>query len=313
MKRFLLCVITLLSISCTMLSTESKPPKIVGLVGVRNESYIIRQCLKALALYTDAIVFLDDASDDDTLAIARSLQAECHIEIFINKTEWKRDENGDKNKLLQAGRDIGGTHFVLLDADEMFSANCQDNNALRTIILSLQPGDKLVLPLIDLWNSVYTYRIDKSPYAHRILDCAFCDDGICYYDLGFLHVSHSPQHLTGKERWVMDNKVALHFAFVNRQEVLIKHAWYKCLERIRLPDKPAAEINAAYDRGISENAIILARIPDTWFAYDFFDPAIGDHIFSWRAQHINRWFDEYGKDYFADLTIWDIDWDTYKN
>ena len=33
-------------------------------MGVRNESAIIEQSLRALALYTDAIVILDDASED---------------------------------------------------------------------------------------------------------------------------------------------------------------------------------------------------------------------------------------------------------
>ena len=39
-----------------------KPLKIVGLVAARNEAGVIDQVLYALALYTDTIIFLDDAS-----------------------------------------------------------------------------------------------------------------------------------------------------------------------------------------------------------------------------------------------------------
>lgn len=103
---------------------EAVAKKIVGLVPARNESKIISQCLPALALYTDAIVFLDDCSDDDTVQVVQSLQSECSIERVIQKTKWHRDEPGDRNALLQAGREIGGTHFIAQDADEMFTANC---------------------------------------------------------------------------------------------------------------------------------------------------------------------------------------------
>ena len=95
---------------------------------VRNERIMITQCLKSLAQYTDAIVVLDDASDDETVAIVESLAQECNVEKIIKKDHWYRDEPGDKNKLLAAGRAIGGTQFVLIDADDMFTVNCMKNN-----------------------------------------------------------------------------------------------------------------------------------------------------------------------------------------
>jgi glycosyltransferase involved in cell wall biosynthesis len=310
--KFLL--ILLLSSTAISHCIDQQNPKIVGLVGIRNEQRFIRQCLKALSLYTDAIVVLDDASDDNTVAIIESLAQECHIEVIIKKEVWYRDETGDRNKLLQAGRQLGGTHFILLDADEMFSANCLEQNFLRKFILSLKKGEKLVMPLIDLWRSPYSYRIDKSPYAYRILDCAFCDDGVCYYDAGFIHASHSPNHLTGKEKWMMNkSRVVLHFAFVNWEENQIKYAWYKCLERIRLPEKSIESINADYDPGTDEKGIKLVHIPEKWIAgYDFFDPSICNDFPLWRAYQIVAWFKEYGKEYFNGLHVDTLDWSKYE-
>lgn len=172
-------------------------PKIVGLVAVRNEASIIEQCLRALSLYTDAICILDDASDDNTFAIIEALQNECRIEQVIRKETWYRDEPGDRNALLRAGRAIGGTHFIVIDADEMFTANLCTNNLLRTRILQLQPGQKLAMTWIQLWRSVSQYRYDNSVWSGSIGDFAFCDDGLCSYSSAFIHTPRCPGNLGG--------------------------------------------------------------------------------------------------------------------
>src|SRR5271170_238827 len=119
--------------------------KIVGLVPGRNESPFLYQHLKALSLFVDAIVYLDDASEDNSVARVKTIAAECKVEKIIEKKTWYRDEPGDRNWLLKEGRAIGGTHFVVLDVDEMFTANCVDHNFLRNNILSLKPGENLRL------------------------------------------------------------------------------------------------------------------------------------------------------------------------
>ena len=155
--------------------------KIVGLVPVRNEALMIAPCLKALAMYADAIVVLDDASDDNTVDVVKALQQECRIEKIITKEKWYRDEPGDRNLLLQAGRAIGGTHFVVIDADEMFTANLLKNNLLRTKILALQPGEALNVTWINLWRSTAYYRYDYSVWSGQDVNVAFCDDDKCFY------------------------------------------------------------------------------------------------------------------------------------
>ena len=66
--------------------------RIVALVPARNEGPRIAFCLRALALYADAIVYLDDCSDDDTVATVESLAAACRVEKIIRKKEWLRDD-----------------------------------------------------------------------------------------------------------------------------------------------------------------------------------------------------------------------------
>jgi len=303
-KNILLLILLTTSIG---LQAQSK---IVGLVPARNESPIIQQCLRALALYTDAIVYLDDASTDDTLDKVRSVAQECNVEKIIAKEVWYRDEPGDRNKLLQAGRDIGGTHFIVIDADEMLTANCLKNNYLRKIILSLKPGDDLRLNWILAWKSTDKYRFDKSMWTYNYKDFIFCDDGKCYYNSEFLHTRRTPSNLSGKLYTLTGYTYGmLHFQFVNWRNLLVKQFWYHCLERIRQPNKSDAAINARYAPTLDTTGVETKPAPSYWFdAYTFFDPSVYKLPEEWREKQVVGWFDEYGRDHFAGLNIWDINW-----
>ena len=168
-KSFITSCIIVSSLYCINCFSK-EPAKIVGLIPARNESHIIEQCLHALSLYTDAIVYLDDASDDNSVEIVESIAKKYHVERIIKKKIWYRDEPGDKNALLKVGREIGGTHFIVIDADEMFTANCLDNNFLRNKIVALQPGDCLKFVWIQLWRSTQQYRFDNSIWTWNYKD-----------------------------------------------------------------------------------------------------------------------------------------------
>ncbi|MDT9187295.1 MAG: FkbM family methyltransferase [Limnospira sp. PMC 894.15] len=286
-------------------------PKIVGLVPAKNAEKIIEQCLRSLSYYTDAIVFLDDASQDNTLPIVQAIAGECQVEKILTKTEWYRDEPGDRNALLQAGRQIGGTHFIVLDADEMLTANCYNQGKLREIILSLNPGDKLKLNWIQLWRSVNQYRYDHSVWTDNYKDFIFCDDGNCAYNSGFIHTSRTPHNLSGDTYQVDEDYIygVLHFQFVNWRNMLVKQAWYRCLELIRNPRKPIAQINALYRPSKDETELGLKDAPKYWFSdYPFFDETAYSEPEQWREKQVMEWFDEYGKAFFEGLDIWDINW-----
>ncbi len=366
-----------------------KQSKIVGLVPVRNEAAMIEPCLKALALYTDAIVVLDDASEDGTLTTIHRLKDECNIAKIITKETWYRDEPGDRNLLLQAGRAIGGTHFIVIDADEMFTANLLQDQLLRKKILALQSGEVLNLTWINLWRSVDYYRYDYSVWSGESVNVAFCDDGKCFYESDFIHTSRVPTNLTGRsiQRFVLDDDLGflkqqkaklgvnviratnhnrtgqvfdkndlylqrclkdlilnqkytlqaaisklnfllwpdgtskkgcyqhdftvglLHFQFVNWGNLLAKQAWYRCLEKIRNPKVNVEQINRMYGESKIETELRLLPCPKVWFeGYPFFQREVYEKRVSWQKQEILKWFSQYGKDFFADLDIWDIDW-----
>lgn len=303
-----ICLLMMLC-SSSVVCSRSINPKIIGIVPARNEAAIIRQCLQALAMYTDAIIYLDDASEDDSVKIVESIKDECHVEKIITKKTWYRDEPGDKNALLSAGRQLGGTHYIVLDADEILSSNFLENNFLRNKILALEPGERLQLAWIQLWRSVKKYRFDNSIWTGNYKDFVFCDDGTCSYSSEFIHTSRVPKlhgcvhKIEGYEYGV------LHFQWVNWENVSIKQAWYRCLERIRLPEKSVKEINERYDASIDETNIGYKDAPPAWFSrYSFFDANCYDCPDMWRKKQVLGWFAQCGIDYFKDLHIWHIDW-----
>lgn len=308
-QKYYLPLLILISsvINCSLLPEK---PKIIGLVPGRNESRFLKQCLKSLALYTDAIVYLDDASEDNSLEIVESLAQECRVEGIIRKKVWHRDEPGDRNALLEMGRKLGGTHFIVLDADEMLSANCSENNLLRSIILQLQPGQKLQLAWIDLWRSINFFRDDESVYnKNHFQYFIFCDDGTCFYKSDFIHTMRVPGNSRGTTFRMPNSHVVLHFGYINWRNLLIKMAWYRCMEHIRLPQKSCQAINQGYKHCVNEAGLKLSPVPAEWLAgYTFFDSSIADAPEVWREQQIREWFTTYGKEYFADLEIWDINW-----
>ncbi|MBW8010748.1 MAG: glycosyltransferase [Chloroflexi bacterium] len=282
---------------------------VVGLMRVRNEANIIEFSLKALAQYTDAIIVLDDCSNDGTSEIIQTLKEACQIKQIIRKDEYVFDEWGDRTALLKSARQLGGTHFIVLDADEALTSNFQQNNLLRKLILGLEPGDVIKLILINLWRGVNQYRRDHSVWTGTTFPIVLCDDGKSELEKGFAHFPRLPVR-AGKQHIIQGDEYGLlHFQYVNWRNLLIKQAWYRCLEKLHLPNKTTAEINARYAPSKDESGLGTSPCHLDWLdGYPFFTPNIFERPETWREKQIGKWIQEYGEDYFSHLDIWDIDW-----
>lgn len=327
MNKFIsLILILFMCFKCTCIS-----PKIIGLMQVRNEESIIEQSLKALAMYTDAIVILDDCSSDKTLEIVESLKEKLNIEKIIKNSEsaWMyKTELHNKQLLLDSGRSLSGTHFIYLDADEFFSANCLENNWLKNQILSLEKGQVATMRVVDTWKGIDYYRDDTHISPNKVgFGVIMYDDGVCNW---FENFKTSPSGFIHSGRFPVCNEVInikdgehflIHFKYVDFNFLKIKIAWYMCLERIRLtenlsqskPDRTIADINkyySFYQPCFQDEHIVLRPFKKIWLNYPDFDlkPFYKQHV--WRKKEILTWFNQYGKDYFKELNIWNIgiDW-----
>jgi hypothetical protein len=204
--------------------------------------------------------------------------------------------------MLEAGRALGGTHFVVIDADEAFSANCLQAALLRERIVALKPSQQLSLHWIQLWRGIGQFRDDQSVWSNKYKRCIFCDDGKATYQSNFIHTSRIPK-MKGKRFELKGRDVGLlHFQFVNWPNLALKQRWYRWLERVRDPEKSIDAINAKYADSVDESALGLRESPTKWFdGYDFFDASIFDLPDTWRLTQMEEWSNEHGADYFQGL------------
>lgn len=270
--------------------------KKVGLVLAKGEGKRIEYCLRALSRIVDEIVYLDDDSPDDTLERAEALRDECRITRIIESHLPDRDEGRDRNLLLEAGREIGGDRFLVLDADEAFAANSDFfmNVALET----LQPGEAIHVPWTHLWRSADQYRIDPCPWVDNWRYVGFCDDGVARYPEAYLHTPRVP--VKGYCHALPPEIIFLHFQFVFWPNVLIKQTWYKMLERRRTTQEPA-HLNWAYGQALDETGLQTAPSKPEWF-YSFFDESAFMSLYQWRLAEMRKWKAE-NPDLYAEVLL----------
>lgn len=273
----------------------------MALMPARNEGAKLPISLKALACHTDAIIYLDDCSTDDSLHYVEACREECRIEQILTKDHWKRDEPADRNRLLQAGREIGGTHFIVIDADEALTSNFLIGDHLRKLILSLSPGDTLSLQWIHLWRSTQFYRVDGVMGVHHYKKCIFCDDGKSIYKSDFIHTPRVPK-MKGKRIRLSLPYGLLHFQCVNWENIVLKQQWYAWMERMEKPERSIEEIIARYQNLVDETGFQTEACLKEWLEYyPFFDAAPFALPDQWRLEQMREWERAKGREYFSRL------------
>jgi glycosyltransferase involved in cell wall biosynthesis len=336
MKKKQFIMIIVLCTLCYFSKENAKETKVVALIQIRNEEAIIEQCLKALSLYVDSIIVLDDASTDNTMNIVTLLQKRLPIEHILTQTEsaWqKSSEYDNRTKLLNVGRACGGTHFVMLDADEMFSACCLKKNWLRNKIISLKPGQALSFPTIEVWDGIEYFRNDNlyNPYIKRFrTEAVFCDDERCNYDDSIfgcskvVHISRFPFNLKCENgNYQMEeltdlNYGLLHFKCANVENLKIKRLWYMFLDYIALTKKNKANAHSngkkvldwytTYPKVPHSKEIVLTKTNPEWFAYDFFKQEACMSEQKLKKDELLKWLRQYGKNFFEPLHLSQEDW-----
>lgn len=109
-------------------ATAPRAPTLTVAVLTHNEAQRVGACLRSAA-FADQLLVVDSGSDDDTVAIARSLGAE----VFVH-ADWQGFAV-QRNRLLAHAR---GDYIFFLDADEVMTPAFADE--LRTIVRAGAPG-----------------------------------------------------------------------------------------------------------------------------------------------------------------------------
>lgn len=261
---------------CGEFEIPSSKKKVVALVEVRNVEPTIDLFLSAVSSIVDSVVLLDDHSTDLSRNAIMSFNTRRardigrskfpFVEVLLNKSgSWIREELFDRHMLLQVGRRIGGTHFVALDYDEYFSANCIESGLLRRSILQLKPGESLYIPWVEVWKSPRVQAVLSDDinmnFLRRRQIVIFADDSIVQYSWensvaklltssgqreSSMHVLRCPRSLCeqpppysgpetltewGHVRPLLQCRI-VEMRFLNLNNMLLKSVWYEALGRV---------------------------------------------------------------------------------
>jgi glycosyltransferase involved in cell wall biosynthesis len=215
--------------------------KIITLLPVKNESWVLPFSLKNFELFSDEIVLLDDASKDSTVEIAKRFSKVSIVQFQENNDIV--DMSKRRSVLLEEGRERGGTHFVFLDADEIFSQSFIDS--INKNLSRMNPGDTMLLPWIN--TSVREQQFFYSPKEEKnYKDFIFCDDKLSTFTHKRLSEARTPGQKKSKMYVPFKDGFVIHLQYALEKRYHLKQAWYRMqelLEGKRVPKR----INATYD------------------------------------------------------------------
>ncbi len=229
--------------------------KLVGIMPVRNEGWILSLSVPALLEWVDELVILDHASFDGAVG---GFGERVHV-LHENDQTWF--EMSHRQRLLEKARELDATHIAIVDADEALSACCA--HSIRTGIKDLKPGEVLQPAWTHLWRGVDKYRIDGRWAAQRA-SMAFRDaPDLCWHTRdGYDHHHREPFNATG---FRFGGGRLLHFQHASWRRLLAKQCWYKMTERVRWPNREmAASVDQKYHKTVDEVGIQRAPVPLQW-------------------------------------------------
>lgn len=273
--------------------------KIVALLTARDEAPFLPHYLASVGAIAEEIVGLDDRSTDGTAGLLSAagvhlLPKDLHSDADLLTF------GGRRAALLDEGRRIGGTHFICLDADEVFLG---DPARVRAAIGTLQPGQVLTLKQVNFWRGIDRYRDDWA--YRRPLGCVFADDRDRSYDVAQIHEDRVPEPPGTIRIHVEPGKLAVgHLQFVAWERSQAKQAWYRCFEF--LGGASASAVNARYWFTRDRSRLSTVATPEVWRDCVAAAAPLVETTRSWHFASVVAWFDEHGPQRFEPLQIWDV-------
>lgn len=286
--------------------------KFLALVPFRNESKYLDLFMKALKDQVDGFVGYNDASTDNSEEIFRANGGRL-LESKVPRTQFGVGATYDvRKRLLQEGRRLGGTHFLIVDADEILVGS--DRNSLRDLTFNLSPGEYLAFELLTVWNSFQKYIDGYDLRKPRKMDFIFADHKDIAYEnpSNFVHFDRIPRKTSGysASKFLEKEKISfLHLSFVNKRDAQIKQAWYRIMERDKL-GRNSQMINNTYSFTIQEptkfGELNSGAIPHFLSQDLYYDLSTKWSSSNWHLEDSVRRILTSSKWKFLNLDIWDI-------
>jgi hypothetical protein len=141
--------------------------------------------------------------------------------------------------VLDKGRELGGSVFVTIDADELLSDELIDK--LNNIVIT--PG----FGVYCQWRHLINRHQAKNNCINESQGIMFYDDGSDYFGREMVHENKIPQERLSNNL-IYINEILLHFGACDRKFTDLKEAYYMCKEMQEGRYLP--EINLRYNGGL---------------------------------------------------------------
>lgn len=285
--------------------------KLVGLYLCRNEDWVCGLSLCVALRFCDAVIVLDHASTDRTPQILDEIEAEHPgrlIRLREDEPVWY--EMAYRQRMLDVGRAAGGTHFAMIDADEVLTGNLAGD--IRGAAENLKPGELLELWMPCLWRSINQYRVDRCVWSSVWATTVFRDSPELHWanrnGYDFHHRHPFGSRLTGNRPFGQTGGV-MHLQWVVWRRLLAKHAGYRMQEHLRWPGRDTVEtLNKRYDLALDETTLRVKDVPLEWWAA--WEGLLHHADFTeqepWQERQVREWIAEHGAERFSGLNLFGI-------
>ena len=243
--------------------------KLIGLMLARNEDWVIEASAKAALRWCDELVVFLDRCTDNTIECLRVADAGAGRIMYMaetaEKTQW--DEMDVRQLTLEQGRANGGTHFAIIDADEILTANLDDR--IRGEFEKLGPGQVLEVPMLAM-RTLDIYQDDDSVWSSAWITLGFCDRPIVTWkpaEDGYHHHHRAPYGVKETLRYLRkkEDGGVLHLQFCNRRRLVAKHWLYAYVDHLRWPlREDVAKLSWKYSLALARTNG-LGALPGEWW------------------------------------------------
>lgn len=284
--------------------------KIVGLLPVRNEDWVLSMSARAALMWCDSLVILLHACTDKSEAIARGLQHEHPARItLLSESGDGWDEMQHRQKLLDAAREEGATHIAIIDADEILTGNL-----LSTIRGHIErtPGHSILqLPGYNLRHGCRQYHT-TGIWGNRWFSVVFADDSRLHWSGDrFHHREPMGPPLSRYAPVRQGNGGILHLWGADERRLRAKHAAYKMTETLRWPNKSRAEIDRTYQQAFDPAANHqfdqnwrFGAVPEEWWQpYIHLQQYLRLDATPWQEGYCQKLLEQHGAARFIGLNL----------
>lgn len=279
--------------------------KLVGLMLARDEDWVIQASASAASKWCDALVLLDHNSKDKTreaFVTGVGSNFEYKIETWTDGEHW--DEMFARQRSLEIGRTLGGTHFAIVDSDEILTANLDED--IRGEFYDLPPGYLVEVPMLAM-RSLDSYQDDDSVWSNAWITLGFTDTPNLTWrpsEDGYHHHHRAPYGVTGSRRVLEDKKQGgvMHLQFANERRLLAKHWHYAYNDYLRWPEREnQKEVSWKYSQAL-ERPRNVSYVPPAWWK-DRPKRSINTDGVPWYEQALRDLIAKHGEEAFAGLNL----------